>query len=58
MPLTPDPGTETFGSNAFFIHGDSKSHPGNASNGCIVISNRAVRERIWSSGDHQLRVER
>ncbi|WP_309235074.1 tlde1 domain-containing protein [Paraburkholderia youngii] len=37
MPLTPDPGTETFGRNAFSMHGDSKSHPGSASNGCIAL---------------------
>ncbi|MGF6922638.1 hypothetical protein OKW41_007926 [Paraburkholderia sp. UCT70] len=58
MPLTPNPGTHTFGRDTFFMHGDSKSHPGSASNGCIVIVDRAVRERVWSSGDRQLRVER
>ncbi|QXE07145.1 DUF2778 domain-containing protein [Paraburkholderia sprentiae WSM5005] len=58
MPLTPHPETQTFGRDAFFIHGDSKRHPGSASNGCIVISERAVRERVWSSGDHRLLVER
>ncbi|MGF6612072.1 hypothetical protein OKW45_006994 [Paraburkholderia sp. WSM4175] len=32
MPLTPNPGTHTFGRDAYFMHGDSKSHPGSASN--------------------------
>ncbi|MPW09303.1 hypothetical protein GCT19_27215 [Paraburkholderia sp. CNPSo 3155] len=35
-----------------------EGHPGSGSNGCIVISDRIVRERVWSSGDRQLRVER
>ena len=41
--------------SAFMIHGDSKEHPGAASDGCIVAS-RGARETIWGSGDHQLEV--
>lgn len=36
IPLTPDDETVTYGRSAFYIHGDSKSHPGCASEGCIV----------------------
>ena len=56
MPLTPNPGTNTFGRNAFQIHGDNEN--GNASTGCIVISPRSLREEIWNSGDRLLRVVR
>jgi hypothetical protein len=55
MPLTPDLGTQTFGRDAFFMHGDSTRHPGLASTGCIIMD-RIIRERVWSSGDRQLRV--
>lgn len=37
MPLSPQPGTETFGRDGFFIHGDSIEHPGDGSHGCIVL---------------------
>lgn len=49
LPLEPFPGTRVFGRSAFRIHGDSISHPGSASHGCIIIS-RAVREQIAHSG--------
>ena len=55
LPLTPKEGTETFGRGEFFWHGDSYKHPGEASHGCIV-SIRALRERIWESGDRELEV--
>lgn len=48
-------GTRTFGRSAFRIHGDSASHPGQASHGCIILP-RPIREAIWASGDHQLEV--
>lgn len=53
--LVPEAETETFGRSAFRIHGDSIRAPGTASEGCIILP-RAVRERIWSSGDRRLTV--
>lgn len=55
MRLTPDPANEMFGRSGFLIHGDSISHPGNASEGCIVLP-RNVRDRISASGDNVLEV--
>lgn len=55
MSLIPDPSTVLFDRSAFLIHGDSFNHPGNASEGCIIMS-RDVRERIWASGDRDLEV--
>lgn len=43
------------GRGAFRIHGDSIKAPGTASRGCIILP-RAIRERIWKSGDRQLKV--
>jgi hypothetical protein len=57
LPLQPDDGNEMYGRSGFLIHGDSFTHPGRASEGCIIIS-RAAREQIWMSGDHRLRVVR
>lgn len=37
IPLTPAIGTNTFGRNGFFIHGDSIDHPGCASHGCVIV---------------------
>ena len=42
---------------AFQIHGESRSNPGNASKGCIVLP-RSIRERIWTSSDTLLNVVR
>ena len=53
MPLTPVPGTETFGRAAFMIHGDSIVHPGTASEGCIILL-RDAREQIVASQDEEL----
>jgi hypothetical protein len=55
LVLTPAPSNEMFGRSAFLIHGDSKSAPGSASKGCIIVG-RAARERIAASGDSLLRV--
>jgi Protein of unknown function (DUF2778) len=55
MALTPDSATETFGRSGFLIHADSVSHPGQASCGCIVLSN-ALRHQISASGDRFLEV--
>jgi hypothetical protein len=44
LPLTPD-GAAMCGRDHFYIHGDSVSHPGQASDGCIVTT-RTIREMI------------
>jgi len=43
------------GRGAFRIHGDSARAPGTASQGCIILP-RAIREKIWTSGDRDLEV--
>lgn len=55
LPLIPNPANEMHHRSLFRIHGDSAKTPGAASNGCIVMQ-RAVRELIWKSDDHLLRV--
>lgn len=55
LPLIPHVGTELYGRSSFQIHGDSKASPGEASHGCIVVG-RAIRQAIWESGDHVLKV--
>ncbi|MFX1676027.1 DUF2778 domain-containing protein [Paraburkholderia sp. A2WS-5] len=57
MRLTPNNGTNTHGRSGLMIHGDSVARPGTASEGCVVL-NRALRNQIWSSGDHTLEVTR
>ena len=52
LPLTPKSWQARWG---FLIHGDSFSHPGQASEGCIILT-REVRMKIWNSGDHDLEV--
>jgi len=55
--LTPDPGNDMFGRFGFGIHGDSVIHPGNASEGCIVIDYTA-RMGAWEDGEtEQHRIE-
>ena len=56
LVLAPAEGTETHGRDGFLCHGDSVEHPGEASLGCIILS-RALRELIWTSGDHDITVE-
>lgn len=52
----PDDDThQPTGRGAFRVHGDSIKNPGSASNGCIILP-RNVRERMWKSNDHLLRV--
>lgn len=46
---------EPTGRSAFRIHGDSIRAPGTASRGCIILP-RAIRERMWRSGDRLLEV--
>jgi len=55
LPLTPDPHNTMYNRDGFLCHGDSLRSPGQASRGCIIL-NRALRDQIWVSGDHQLRV--
>jgi hypothetical protein len=55
LPLTPLPGTNTFGRSGFFWHGANPQHPDDSSEGC-PISKFDVRETVWRSGDHELEV--
>jgi len=55
ITLTPKAGTTTFGRTAFRIHGDSVTHPGSASEGCIIMP-YSIRSLIINSGDHDLEV--
>lgn len=48
-------GFNPYGRSAFRIHGDSISHPGEASDGCIILP-RPVRQMIASSSDKVLMV--
>ena len=57
LKLDPAPYTETFGRSGFLMHGDSKEHPGCASEGCVILP-RDVREKVWESGDRELQVVR
>lgn len=41
--------------SAFRIHGDNRAGNRTASHGCIILP-RAIRERIWKSGDRDLEV--
>lgn len=53
--LVPDETTETFGRDAFRIHGDSIKAPGTASRGCIILP-KFIRKQILASGDKLLTV--
>lgn len=55
IPLSPSGYNEMFGRSAFLIHGDSEEHPGDASDGCIVMS-RPTRELIIQSQEKLLAV--
>jgi hypothetical protein len=55
LRLEPEPDTDTFGRAGFLMHGDSGAHPGEASEGCIIMP-RNVREAVWTGGDHELEV--
>lgn len=48
-------GFDPYGRSAFLIHGDSVSHPGDASHGCIITA-RDVRNRLRDSGERRLQV--
>jgi hypothetical protein len=49
LDLVPVPGTETLGRGDFRIHGDSKTAPGTASHGCVILDHH-TREAIHQSG--------
>lgn len=56
--LLPEADNQMFGRSGFLIHGESLSHPGEASNGCI-IQPKFARERaafLASEGDDKLQV--
>lgn len=55
LTLEPVDVVNLHGRSAFRIHGDSVKNPGTASRGCIILP-RGIRELIWSSKDHKLRV--
>jgi hypothetical protein len=49
ITLTPVFGTNTYGRSGFKIHGDSKKHPGDASEGCIICGSAMNRHAIKAS---------
>lgn len=54
LPLTP--GMQPMhGRAGFLVHGDSRTRPGTASHGCVIVP-KAARVRIWESGDRLLTV--
>jgi hypothetical protein len=58
MSLTPDADEQMHGRDGFFLHGDSIEHPGDGSEGCIVMPNDArVQIAAWvAAGDNRLQV--
>ena len=53
--LAPIAGTLTMGRSGFLIHGDSLTHPGRASRGCIIMP-RQTRELVIAGSDKTLQV--
>jgi hypothetical protein len=56
FPLIPDVANEMFGRVAFYIHADSITHPGEASDGCIC-TDFVTRQKVHTSGDRMLVVK-
>ena len=55
LPLTPRPGTNTYGRSGFFLHGVPTNDAGHdASLGCIAKSPIESRQEAWNSGDRVL----
>lgn len=55
--LTPASSNKMFGREGFLIHGDSISHAGTASHGCIVtVGGLVARQRILAQKCHILTV--
>jgi hypothetical protein len=57
LPLAPDAANDMCGRSEFFVHGDSVSHPGNASDGCIIMT-RTTRQHLDGNPDKRLLVVR
>ena len=58
VTMNLDPvGHDAHGRTLFRIHGDSRQHPGQASDGCTIFG-LDVRQRIAHSGDNVLDVTR
>jgi hypothetical protein len=55
IPLIPDPANDMHGRGSFYMHGDRTDAPGDASEGCIIMS-RAIRDKVWASDDHEVQV--
>jgi hypothetical protein len=55
MHLDPKSGTNTFGRSLFRIHGDSIEHPGDASDGCVILP-LTLRKLIAMSSERLLTV--
>jgi len=55
IPLIPAPDNKMCGRGSFYVHGDRTRDPGNASQGCMILP-RAVRDLMWASDDHELKV--
>jgi hypothetical protein len=55
IPLIPDAENDMLGRGDFYMHGDRTNAPGCASEGCIIMP-RAVRNKVWASEDHTLKV--
>lgn len=55
MRLSPEPENVMYGRCGFLIHGDSIKDPGNASNGCIILSH-SIRQQMADSDDNDLTV--
>lgn len=53
--LRPFVSDAAYNRSGFLIHGDSASHPGEASHGCIIAA-RNVRDRLRMSGELHLTV--
>lgn len=53
--LEPEPGTDTCGRSAFRVHGDNARMDHSASEGCIILP-RAIREKMWTSGEPLIEV--
>lgn len=55
MYLQPDTANTMFGRSGFFLHADSIAHPGQASEGCIVMA-QVIRLQVSTSTDRRLQV--
>jgi hypothetical protein len=53
LRLEPYKSNMMCGRSGFLIHGDSTQHPGEASNGCIILSPK-YRKIIWESNDKEV----